>query len=45
MVANKYKKLGRRVIVITYMESRFSEDIIQFYKYTSITNEEKAMLD
>jgi Rad3-related DNA helicase len=45
MLANKYRKMGKRVIVVTYVENRFNDDIIQFYKFTPITYDEKIALE
>jgi Rad3-related DNA helicase len=45
IIANKYKKMDKRVLIISYMESRLNEDIITFYKYANITQEQKNALD
>ena len=39
IIANKYKKMGKQVIIVSYMEDRLNEDIINFHKYTNITQE------
>lgn len=45
IIANKYKKMGKRVLIISYVEPRLNEDIINFYKYTTITQDQKNILD
>ena len=45
MLANKYKKMGKRVIVVTFVENRFNDDILQFYKFTPISHDQKISLD
>jgi ERCC4-related helicase len=39
IIANKYKKMGKRVLIISYVEPRLNEDIISFHKYTTISQE------
>lgn len=37
--------MGKQVIIVSYMEDRLNEDIINFHKYTNITQEQKSELD
>jgi Rad3-related DNA helicase len=37
IIANKYKKMGKQIIIISFVEGRLNEDIISFHKYTNIT--------